>query len=374
MDPNMNNHQIAQNNFNIHNENDFLIHHTTTMFQEEDLGNEFKKIIMRFRFKQPSISIAETLSIIKVQLFFKGFDPWCESTRALQDLMQIEKTTTTNSFDPKRNYLSQNQILNSNQMSNKNILSHIEFLQKQFEPHNNLASSTNANINNSNILNENSNKNILNTLVNSNNTAAAHKSNMPVQMPYSNTQVNTFLSQANELLSSPIKNLINSNQNLFNKRLAELNNLNQSNSTFLNQDNISANANSIQNFNDFLSNAKSNITQAFLNNHTNTTNINSANNNGNNFNVNNNNRNQNMNLLRNVPNGGGGGAVVIPPPGFGTNSNFQASSSSTSSSSSSTSSSVDNSASSTPALNSNALPNNNNKSVPNSYSSTGKVY
>jgi hypothetical protein len=72
MDPNMNNHQIAQNNFNIHNENDFLIHHTTTMFQEEDLGNEFlfKKIIMRFRFKQPSISIAETLSIIKVQLFF----------------------------------------------------------------------------------------------------------------------------------------------------------------------------------------------------------------------------------------------------------------------------------------------------------------
>jgi hypothetical protein len=288
--------------------------------------------------------------------------------------MQIEKTTTTNSFDPKRNYLSQNHILNnSNQTSNKNILSHIEFLQKQFEPHNNLASSTNANINNSNILNENSNKNILNTLVNSNNTAAAHKSSMPVQMPYSNTQVNTFLSQANELLSSPIKNLINSNQNLFNKRLAELNNLNQSNSTFLNQDNISANANSIQNFNDFLSNAKSNITQTFLNNHTNTTNINSANSNGNNFNVNNNNRN--MNLLRNVPNGGGGGAVVIPPPGFGTNSNFQASSSSTSSSSSSTSSSVDNSASSTPALNSNALPNNNNnKSVPNSYSSTGKFY
>jgi hypothetical protein len=41
MDPTMNNHQIAQNNFNIHNENDFLIHHTTTMFQEEDLGKNF---------------------------------------------------------------------------------------------------------------------------------------------------------------------------------------------------------------------------------------------------------------------------------------------------------------------------------------------
>ena len=307
----------------------------------------------------------------------KGFDPWCESTRALQDLMQIERTTTDDSDSTKRNYLSQNQILNSNNLSNKNILSHIEFLQKQFDnPHSNLAGNTNINIsnnNNSSILNENPNKNILNTLVNnnnSNNTTA--KSSMPIQMPYSNTQVNTFLSQANELLSSPIKNLINSNQNLFNKRLAELNNLNQA--TFLNQDN-SANAN-YQNFNDFLNNAKSNIAQAFLSNHTS---INTTNNNG--ININNlnnnqsnsntfNNRNQSVNLLRHAPNGVGGSAV-IPPPGFGmaNTNNFQTSSSSTSSSSSSASSSVDNSASSTPALNSNALPNN--KSVPNSYSSTG---
>jgi hypothetical protein len=295
--------------------------------------------------------------------------------------MQIERTTTDGSDSTKRNYLSQNHILNSNNLSNKNILSHIEFLQKQFDnPHSNLAGNTNVNIsnnNNSSILNENPNKNILNTLVNNNNNNNSNnnttaKSSMPIQMPYSNTQVNTFLSQANELLSSPIKNLINSNQNLFNKRLAELNNLNQA--TFLNQDN-SANAN-FQNFNDFLNNAKSNIAQAFLSNHTsiNTTNNNSITINNLNNNISNsntfNNRNQSVNLLRNAPNGVGGSAV-IPPPGFGmTNTNnFQTSSSSTSSSSSSTSSSVDNSASSTPALNSNALPNN--KSVPNSYSSTG---
>ena len=163
-------------------------------------------------------------------LFRTGFDPWCESTRALQDLMQIEKTTS-NSSDPKRNYPPQNQLLNSN----KNILSHMDFLQKQFEPHN---ASLNNN-NNAHILNENtSSKNSNSTLGNSNNNNNTHmkSTNAPV-MPYSNSQYSTFLNQANELLSSPIKNLINSNQNLFNKKLAELNNLNQANSMFLNQEN-----------------------------------------------------------------------------------------------------------------------------------------
>lgn len=38
MDPTINNQHTAQNNINGHNENDFLLHHTTNMFQEEDLG------------------------------------------------------------------------------------------------------------------------------------------------------------------------------------------------------------------------------------------------------------------------------------------------------------------------------------------------
>jgi hypothetical protein len=38
MNPTINNQHTAQNNINIHNENDFLIHHSTNMFQEEDLG------------------------------------------------------------------------------------------------------------------------------------------------------------------------------------------------------------------------------------------------------------------------------------------------------------------------------------------------
>ena len=54
MDPTMNNHHIAQNNFNIHNENDFLLHHTTNMFQEEDLGKG-EKILFFTKIKFPTL-------------------------------------------------------------------------------------------------------------------------------------------------------------------------------------------------------------------------------------------------------------------------------------------------------------------------------
>jgi hypothetical protein len=342
-----NQQQTAQNNnYSFQNGNDFLINHTKNMFQEEDLG----------------------------------FDPWCESTRALQDLMQIEKTTTTTTTSLNNSALSQPQ--QQNNISNKTILSHIEFLQKQFEQPNTTTTNTTTSANT-----ENPNKMLTNGPGNKashNNNNNNNNNSSGVMMPpapsnFSNSQYNTFLSQANELLASPIKNLINSNQALFNKRLAEFNILNQTN--FLNQqhnqhqhhhhhhphqqqqqqqqqDNMTTTA-TIQQFTDFLGNSKNTIPQGFLNNN-NMNIINSF------ANVNQQQQQQqqqqqrltqqNATLLRNVQAGG-----IVPPPGFGaaaasSNSNNQASSSS--SLSSSNSSSVDSSASSTPALNSNPLPNN----------------
>lgn len=63
-----------------------------------------------------------------------GFDPWRESTNALQDLMKIEKTNGSIE-DVMNNHLKNSSSIDlpKNLLStNKSLINHIEFLQKQF--------------------------------------------------------------------------------------------------------------------------------------------------------------------------------------------------------------------------------------------------
>ena len=265
--------------------------------------------------------------------------------------MQIEKTNTPSSInDPKKlNYSSQqtasaqqqapqqinpsaavsaHQLFNSN-ISNKNILSHIEFLQKQFESLHNL------NYNN----NENINKN--NTNLIQNNNGNNNNMNLGNQQQHQ-MKLNQQFNQFTNAYEFPLKNLINSN--LYNTKLN--NSLQQNGGSMYNQD--AAAAAGAQSLNELL--LKTN--QAHLMSHLNgsTANMNARGNLSNGTGANNPNS-----MVRN----GGAQNLIVPPPGFNvagsTSNNYPTSSSSTTSSSSSAASSVENSASSTPALNQNKI-------------------
>jgi hypothetical protein len=232
-----------------------------------------------------------------------GFDPWGESTRALQDLMQIEKTSNEIKTDDLNNLLYNNQVNNmqnifslancntNNLASNKTLMNHIEFLQKNFQQqHNHSDSSAKSKLDCRSSSNDN-------------------------ELSGTDLQFKSFNNETNE-------NFRNTDYQV---NLLKLNSLNNNNDTFQND---------LTKKNTFPS---SSLSPSSLN-----ANLSSY----------------NVSIKPNSSSYNG----VVPPPGFNLNNttnnnvatvnqNYLTPSSSIGSSSSSNSSSVNNSASSTPALN-----------------------
>jgi hypothetical protein len=236
-----------------------------------------------------------------------GFDPWGESTKALQDLMKIEKTFESND-EERSQFLTNNYINNSSTLinipknlssTNKSLINHVDFLQKQFQ-------AQQLNLENSQDRPDNSS---------SSNQFSA---------------VNQFVKTKSQLNHNSFVNLnMNEDPSIINRNLND-----QEYNANIHKFSILSKANNDNNINEI--NNKHYIFQSLpLNNNTN--NI----------------HNNNLSSINSNP--------VIPPPGFSINSNsvnmhtinqttFLTPSSSTGSASSSNSSSLNNSASSTPAI------------------------